>query len=238
MDEEQLRGATIRDVDLSGTRFVGVVAEHLEITGEFDRLEVNGVDVVPLVTAELDRRHPERTRLRPTTTAGYTEAFTLLEQLWAGTVDRARGLDPALLHERVDDEWSFAETLRHLVFATESWIGRVVQGVPSPWHPLSLPWEQMAPTPGVPSDRDARPGLEEVLELRSSRQAWVHDALDGLPDAALTEVRTVPDGPGWPPAGKQVPVAHALDIVINEEWWHRQYAERDLTALIHRQEQT
>ncbi|WP_228387430.1 MULTISPECIES: DinB family protein [unclassified Nocardioides] len=150
MDEEQLRGATIRDVDLSGTRFVGVVAEHLEITGEFDRLEVNGVDVVPLVTAELDRRHPERARLRPTTVAGYQEAFTLLEQLWSDTVDRARGLDAALLHERVDDEWSFTDTLRHLVFATESWIGRVVQGVPSPWHPLSLPWEQMPPTPASP----------------------------------------------------------------------------------------
>ncbi len=22
-----------------------------------------------------------------------------------------------------------------------------------------------------------------------------------------------------------------LDVLINEEWWHRQFAERDLTAL-------
>ncbi|WP_253945225.1 DUF664 domain-containing protein [Nocardioides sp. zg-DK7169] len=157
VDEEQLRGVTIRDVDLSGTRFIGVEAEALEITGDFGRLEVNGVDVVPLVEAELDRRHPERTRLRPTTVAGYHEAFTVLEQLWADTVTRARRLDPAQLHERVAGEWSFTDTLRHLVFATESWIGRVLQGVPDPWHPLSLPWEQMPPTPGVPSDRDARP---------------------------------------------------------------------------------
>ena len=32
------------------------------------------------------------------------------------------GLPPDLLHERVDDEWSFIETLRHLVFATDAWV--------------------------------------------------------------------------------------------------------------------
>jgi hypothetical protein len=37
-------------------------------------------------------------------------------------VDRARRLRPELLHESVGGEWSFIETLRHLVFATDSWI--------------------------------------------------------------------------------------------------------------------
>jgi len=45
---------------------------------------------------------------------------------------------PELLHERVDDEWSFVETLRHLVFATDAWVRRAILGQPSPWDPLDL----------------------------------------------------------------------------------------------------
>jgi hypothetical protein len=45
-----------------------------------------------------------------------------VERLWGETVVQARRLDPKLLHESVDGEWSFTETLRHLVFATDAWI--------------------------------------------------------------------------------------------------------------------
>jgi hypothetical protein len=38
-------------------------------------------------------------------------------------------------------------------------------------------------------------------------------------------------GPGWPPEGETFPVRECLVIVLNEEWWHRQYAERDLSVL-------
>jgi hypothetical protein len=40
-------------------------------------------------------------------------------------------LDPALLHESVAGEWSFTETLRHLVFATDAWVRRAVLGDPA-----------------------------------------------------------------------------------------------------------
>ena len=36
--------------------------------------------------------------------------------------------------------------------------------------------------------------------------------------------------PGWP-TPDNYPVREALAIIINEEWWHRQFAERDLEAL-------
>ena len=60
--------------------------------------------------------------MSPADADGYRQAWDILERLWQQTVDRARGTDPALLHERVDDEWSFIETLRHLVFATDAWV--------------------------------------------------------------------------------------------------------------------
>jgi hypothetical protein len=52
--------------------------------------------------------------------------------LWGGTVERARRLPPALLHESVDGEWSYIETLRHLVFATDARIRRAILGDPAP----------------------------------------------------------------------------------------------------------
>ena len=38
----------------------------------------------------------------------------------------------------VDGEWSFAQTLRHLVLATDLWLGKSVIGLAEPFHPLGL----------------------------------------------------------------------------------------------------
>jgi hypothetical protein len=52
--------------------------------------------------------------------------------LWDGTIARARNLAAVLQHEFVDGEWSFIETLRHLVFATDAWGGGPSSAPPSP----------------------------------------------------------------------------------------------------------
>ena len=89
----------------------------------------------------------------------------------------------------------------------------------------------MTPRPGVPHDRDARPSLDEALSLRLDAMATVRRVVDGLTDEQL-ESRTEPlVGPGWPDEGASFPVRECLLIVLNEEWWHRMYAERDLTQL-------
>jgi hypothetical protein len=219
-----------RNVDLTRVVMRGVALVDVDIDGEIGRLTVNGVDVGPLVEAELDRRHPDRAAMRPTDPAGFRTAWDLVERLWAGTVARARRLDPARLHESVNGEWSFIQTLRHLTFATDSWVGRAILGDPAPWHPLGLPWSELPDTPGVPNDPDARPSLDEVLELRRDRMATVRQVIDGLTDGSLA-AETVPvDAPGWPPP-RAYPVAKCLRIILNEEWEHRLFAERDLAAL-------
>jgi hypothetical protein len=91
-----------------------------DISGDIDNHRVNVVNVVPLVEAELNRRYPDRVRMRPTDADGFREAWGILERLWEQTVDRARAMAPELLHERVDDEWSFIATLRPLVFAADA----------------------------------------------------------------------------------------------------------------------
>jgi uncharacterized damage-inducible protein DinB len=226
-----LNGATIEHSDLRRVTMKGVEIADTTIEGEIESLVINGVDVAPLVEAELVRRHPDKVKFRPTSADGFREAWDVNERLWAATVDRARRLDPGQLHESVNGEWSFIQTLRHLAFASESWVGRCILGNPRPWHPLSLPWDQMRPTPGVPWDRDARPSLDEALALRHQAMALVRDVVDELTDEGL-QAQTAPFvGPGWPPEGESFPVRECLLVVLNEEWWHRQFAERDLSVL-------
>jgi uncharacterized damage-inducible protein DinB len=247
---QDMRGSRFERVDLSGAeflasdlcraRFRGVDFRHavmsgvemcdVRIDGEFKNLVLNGVDVAPLVEAELDRRDPDRVKMRPTDPAGLREAWDIVERLWDDTVERARRLDPELLHESVDGEWSFIETLRHLAFATDCWIRRALQGDPAPWHPLDLPWDEMPDTPGVPRDRQVRPSLDEALELRRDRMATVRTVIDGLTEESLAAHTEPVEGPGWPPP-ESFPVREVLLVVLNEEWHHRKFAERDLDAL-------
>lgn len=225
-----LRNARFHLVDLTGVTIRGAAVVDVDISGEIENLRVNGVDVAPLVEAELNRRYPDRAKMCPTDPDGFRDAWDTLERLWQQTVERARKLDPELLHERVDGEWSFIETLRHLVFATDAWVRRAVLGDPSPWHPLDLAHDEMPDVPGVPRDRDARPSLDDVLELRADRSATMRQVLAELTEDKLA-ARTEPvAAPGYPDS-KSFPVRRCLLTVINEEWEHRLYAERDLDTL-------
>ena len=225
-----LAGADFRLVDLTGARIRGAALVDVDISGDINNLRVNGVGVAPLVEAELDRRYPDRAKMRPTDADGFREAWDILERLWQWTVARARGMDPELLHERVDGEWTFIETLRHLVFATDAWVKRAILGDPSPWDPLDLPHDEMPDEPSVPRNREVRPSLDEVLALRAGRMATVRQVLAGLTDAELAG-RTVPiTEPGYPEP-ESFPVRRCLQAILSEEWEHRLYAERDFDLL-------
>jgi DinB superfamily len=193
--------------------------------------------VLEFESDELDARHPLRPKMRPTDADGFREAWTLVVQLWEDTVARARTLPPELLHESVNGEWSFIETQRHLLFATDSWIGRVLLGDPNPWHALDLPFAEIAEDAEVPNDRTARPSLDEVLALRAERIELVRTVVVNLTDVSMNACTTPVDAPGWPD-GLSCAAYDCLLCVLNEEWQHRLYAERDLDLLMPRQTET
>ncbi|PXX11320.1 DinB family protein [Mycolicibacterium moriokaense] len=218
------------DQDLTGVRMRGVeLVVDVEISGELQNVVVNGVDIAPLVDAELNRRMPERAKMRPDYSDGFREAWAILEQLWKRTVARAMTLPGPALHRNIDDEWSFIQTLRHLNFASAAWVDRMLWGTASPWHALDLPWDEAPGWDGIPWDREARPSLDEVLTVRRERQAMVRHVLESLTDEQLTADVTRKED-GWPHM-ENFPVKECLRIVLNEEWQHRLYAERDLDTL-------
>jgi uncharacterized protein YjbI with pentapeptide repeats len=230
-----LNKTRFHEVDLSGASIRGSLLVNVDISGDVENLVVNGVDVAPLVEAELNCRYPDRSKMRPSDAEGYREAWDVLERLWQQTVERARGMAPELLHERVDDEWSFIETLRHLVFATDAWVSRAILGEPSPWDPLDLPHTEMSAEPSIPVDLAARPSLDEVLALRADRMATVRQVLADLTDEKLAG-RTEPvTEPGYPEP-ESFAVRRCLQAILNEEWEHRLFAERDLDVLESRRE--
>jgi hypothetical protein len=166
---------------------------------------------------------------RPTDAEGYRSAWANSERMWQQTMDSASPLPPVLLHERVNGEWSFIETLRHLLFVTDAWVSRAILGVRAPYHPLDLPPTGMK-NPAIPCDLEARPSLEEVLILREERLTVVREVMTRLSDEALDGQTERIHGPGYPRAGSYA-TRRCLLTVVNEEWHHRLYAERDLAVL-------
>jgi hypothetical protein len=174
-------------------------------------------------------------RTLPKTPDGYRAAWALIEQAWTVTVEHAKALPPHLLTERVNGEWSFIETLRHLIFATDSWVRRTIMSMPGAYYPGGLPHDEAANEDGIDVstwgiDVIAAPSLDEVLEMRPARMADVRQVLDALEFEDLNRL-CAPNPALGNPEDTQLPIGECLDVVIEEEWGHHGYATRDLALL-------
>ncbi|NHT19656.1 DinB family protein [Cellulomonas sp. IC4_254] len=240
-DQQDLRGAHLVEADLHGARLVrcdlsGVVMRGVEFDGadidapwllDGGSLLVNGVDVVPYVDAELDRRFPGRSQRRAGDPEGLRRAWAAVEATWAATLERVAALPAGTVDVQVDGEWSFAQTVRHLVMATDTWLRGAVLGVERPYHPVGQPNVEYAADghdPAVFSDTE--PAWDEVLAVRAERVAMVRDYLAGVTAADLTGTRPNP----WAPEHQET-VLSCLHTILEEEWEHHRYAVRDLDAI-------
>jgi len=209
-----ITGLEIRDCEVSGLKIVDCYGSDVYLGGDFERLVVNDVNVTAYVEAELDRQHPVRARAREATSPDdYRAAWDAIEAQWEATLDRARLLPEALLHERVDGEWSLVETQRHVLFASDAWLGNAVLEDEAPYHPLGLP------AGGMPPDDSARlgltleavPTLGEVLAARLRRMATMRRFVDGFTDAALD--RTCGRKPADPYPDQEYVVRRCLRVI-------------------------
>ncbi|WP_380163981.1 DinB family protein [Jannaschia sp. R86511] len=223
-----LRGATVRSSDVSGVTMRGVDVDGLDIDSHdlfMGRLVVNGVDVVPLVDAELNRQFPGRELQRAQTPEGLRDGWAAVQAAWRTTVTST---PPELVDAHVEDEWSLAETLRHLVLATDAWLRGGVLQIPQPLHEIGLIFTG-AGEMGFDMSifRPDPPTYEEVLTVRAERQQLVTDLLATASAELLAEERADPWGdPDWRPT-----VGDCIRVILEEEWAHLRYTRRDLALL-------
>ncbi|HEY5978954.1 MAG TPA: DinB family protein [Microlunatus sp.] len=239
---DDLRGAEFVGVDLRGARFVGVdlsgaVMRGVDVQGTdidapwlFDGasfLRINGVDVTPFVDAELNRLNPGRADRRADDPAGLRTAWATLQRTWGATLDRVAALPAGTVDVSVGGEWSFAQTLRHLVLATDVWLRRAILEIAQPFHPLG---QTDAGAAGDGLDLSIfttiTPSYAEVLDVRAGRVAMVRDFLDSVTDDELATARRNPWNPDCPETTRS-----CLHVILQEEWEHHRYAVRDLDAI-------
>ncbi len=239
---DDLQGAEFVDANLRGARFVradlsGVVMREVDVQGaDIDApwlssgesfLRVNGVDVIPMVEAELDRRFPGRADRRAGDPDGLRAAWSALERTWAATLARVAAMPAGTVDVSVDGEWSFAQTLRHLVLATDAWLGRAILEIDQPFHPIGQAG------PGAADDgldmsifTSVTPSYADVLEVRAGRVAMVRDFLATVTPDELAATRKNPWAPEYPETTRS-----CLHVILEEEWEHHRYAARDLDTI-------
>jgi hypothetical protein len=220
--EVDFAGARIRGGIFTNVKMTDVWFQNVDIDGMMVNVTINGVDVSRYVDEELNRRHPERALTRANDADGMRAAWRALSTLWDDTIDRARRLPEETLHTSVDEEWSFVETLRHLVYAIDKWFTAPV--LDGPYHRIGLPNAGAGNQTFLGIDDAADPSFAEALDAYRSRA-----------DSVATFVATVADGDldrnvavlmsGRPP------IRMCMQVVFGEAWAHNMYANRDLTVL-------
>jgi hypothetical protein len=225
-----LRGARFVESDLSGIVMRGVEVQGADIDAPWlvhgETFRVNGVDVIEFVEGELNRRFPGRADRRAEDPEGLRAAWAAVERTWATTLERVAAMPAGTVDISVAGEWSFAQTLRHLVHATDLWLGKAVLEIEEPHHPLGLSY--VSPD----DDRDDsvvttdRPSYGEVLEAWEGRVAMVRDFLATVTPDQLAAPRKNPHEPAHEETTRS-----CLHVILEEEWEHHRFAVRDLDAI-------
>ncbi|NLT26379.1 MAG: DinB family protein [Microbacteriaceae bacterium] len=224
----KLRGATVRWSDLTGLTVRECDVDGLEIDSHdlfFGSLVVNGVDVVPLVDAELNRRFPGRELQSSTEPEGLRASWEAVQRAWTETVEST---PPEQRDASVGGEWSLAQTLRHLVLAADAWLGAAIEERERPFHPIGQVFTGAAEM-GLDTSIFREPtDFDEILAVRAERQQRVAEALARATPELLDEPRRNP----WDPDGEWRPmVGDCLRVILEEEWAHLRCIRRDLATL-------
>jgi hypothetical protein len=230
--DANLRGARFSGADLSGVVMRGVHLAGADMDAPWlcdgeSSLVINGVDVAPFIEAELNRRFPGRADRRAKDPDGLRTAWASLERTWAAALERVGAMAAGTVDISVAGEWSFAQTLRHLVLATDAWLGRAILEIDQPFHPLGQAM------PGADDDgldmsifTKALPAYGDVLEVRAARVAMVRDFLASVTPDELAAARRNP----WNPEYQETTLS-CLHVILEEEWEHYRFAVRDLDTI-------
>ncbi len=149
-------------------------------------------------------------------------SFGSVTDVLDATIARSSTFTDAERHQRVNDEWSTVESLQHLVFVIDVWLGRTINGESDPFHPIGLPPHFVPRTlPGSSIDPDADPTFEEACEALRGRLAKLGAFVESLTPGEMaraigTHAETVAGG---------------LGVIFDELTYHNAFINRDLDAI-------
>ncbi len=221
------KGATLRFSDVSSVKMRSVDVDGLDIDSHdlfLGSLYVNGVDVVPFVDAELNRQFPGRELQNARTPEGMRMGWVAVQSAWRTTV---ADTPPELMDAHVEDEWSLAQTLRHLILATDAWLRGAILRMEQPFHEIGQIFtgaDEMGFDMSI--FRADPPDYDEILTVRAERQRMVTNFLATVTPELLAEEREDPWGGDWRPT-----VGDCIRVILEEEWAHLRYIRRDLALL-------
>jgi hypothetical protein len=216
-----LSGARFRDVNLTDAKISHAWLVNVDIDALVDGVVINGVDVTSFVN-EHDPWYPLRAMLRASNPEDMRATWAALEGEWATTIARAQALSEDALHESVNDEFSFVQTLRHLVFAMDKWFTVPVLG--DSFQPIGLPNSGSVDFGWPGLDCALSPSVSEALAVRADRAARFRDYLGSVAATDLTRpIEVLENGTN--------PLQECIYTVFEEEFWHNRYALRDLAQL-------
>jgi hypothetical protein len=217
-----LSRARFRDVNLTGVRISHSWVVDVDIDAFVDRLVVNGVDVTEYVN-ERDAWYPVRALIRASDPDGLRAGWAALEQeCWAPTIARAQALGEDKAHESVNGEFSFVQTVRHMIMAMDKWCTMPLLG--QSFHPMGLPNTGSLDFPWPGLDYGVTPTLDEALAVRADRADAFRAYLATVDEAEFPrQVEVLENG--------TVTVLDCLWTVEEESFWHNRYAARDLAVL-------
>lgn len=227
-------GSRFQNISWHNVTMSSVELVDVEIGGDVWNLRINGVDIGPLIDAELNRRDPDRhlvfQELRESRSVeDYRKGWGVIEHRWTELIDRVRELPEGSEHRSVDGEWSLVQSLRHISYVVAAWIEHVALGVEDPFVDTDLPWDEAPADIPRPVDRDARIALDDAVSQWRRRQQTVREFLHSLSDEDLERTVTT-TGEAWPRV-EDFPLAEAVHIAVTEVWEHHQFAQRDLYAI-------
>jgi DinB superfamily/Pentapeptide repeats (8 copies) len=216
-----LTGARFRDANLTDVKISHAWLVNVDIDALVDGVVINGVDVTGYVN-ERDPWYPLRAMLRPSDPEGMRAAWAALEVEWAKTITLAKALPDDMAHQSVNGEWTFVQTLRHLVFAMDKWFTVPVLG--EAFHPIGLPNSGSVDFPFPGLNYNLTPSLSEALAVRAERTTRLREYLVSVVMSDFTRpIDVLENGTN--------PLQECLFTVFEEEFWHNRYALRDLAQL-------
>lgn len=167
-----LQQAVFDDVNLEDASINNANLKNFSIDDAYiGGMTIFGVRVDLLIEAELDRRDPERVRLRisnPNDPQEVRAVMKRLDEVRSEFCERLRAAEAGLLTARPrPGQWSAIEIVRHLVFTEELYLNRWILANDEPWSEVGLLPAFLARDPAY-----SRVGSAPTDDLESVLEAW------------------------------------------------------------------